>query len=368
VLDLTDSNPPRCGFDYDAEAILRALADPRALDYAPEAGGMLPARQAVAAYYAERGCAVAAENILLTTSTSEAYSWLFRLLCEPGDQVLIPAPGYPPFDFLAGLEDVELRPYPLFYDHGWHLDLHALAAAAGERTRAVLVVHPNNPTGSFIKPSEAAALAQLCAARGLALVADEVFLDYAQPGAVAASFAAGFAAGPTSGPDALTFTLSGLSKIAALPQMKLAWLVVSGPQGPAHEALRRLEVIADTYLSVSTPAQLALPALLEQRRRMQPQLAARVAANLAELDRQLAPAPTVRRLHLEAGWYAVLRVPVTRSDEDLAIALLEQESVLLHPGHFYDFPQDGHLVASLITPPQTFAEGLRRLLQMILSS
>jgi alanine-synthesizing transaminase len=355
LLDLTESNPTRCGLAYDEQAILRALADPRALAYQPDPRGLPHAREAVASYYAERGEQTAPERIFLTTSTSEAYSWVFRLLCEPGDEVLAPAPSYPLFSYLAGIQDVQLRHYPLFYDHGWHVDLHALAQQVTERTRAVLVVHPNNPTGSFVKPGEAAALNALCAERGLALVADEVFLDYTQPGAEATSFAANR--------DVLTFTLSGLSKIAALPQMKLAWLVLSGPEELADEAARRLEVIADTYLSLNAPVQWALPALLELRHAVQQQLNASIAANLKELDAQLASCSALRRLEFEGGWYAVLRVPVTGSDEDLAIALLEQASVLAHPGHLYDFAQDGFLVVSLITPPARFSDGVRRLLR-----
>ncbi len=359
VLDLTESNPTRCGLKYDRRAILRALAGPAALVYHPDPRGMRAARQAVADYYRGRGRGTASlrvdpERILLTASTSEAYSFLFRALCEPDDQVLAPAPSYPLFDFLAGLNDVELRSYPLLYDHGWQFDLHSLESALTSRTRAVVVVNPNNPTGSFVQRQELAALNSLCARRGLALIADEVFLDYPHDGRTRPSLAANR--------GALTFVLSGLSKVSALPQMKVAWTVVNGPRPQVQRALERLEVIADTYLSVNTPAQLALPALLPQRRPLQAQIRKRVAANRRELARQLASYPACRVLESEGGWYSVLRVPAMGSDEGLALALLRRHGVLAHPGHFYGFSGQGHLVLSLLVPKTNFREGLRRLL------
>jgi aspartate/methionine/tyrosine aminotransferase len=290
--------------------------------------------------------------------------------------VLVPAPSYPLFEFLADIQDVRLRPYPLFYDHGWHLDVHALTTAAGERTRAIMLVHPNNPTGSYVKPAEAEQLRAICAQRGLALVVDEVFLDFPHSPDFPFSFAGVNQHGPkdhpiTRSPDhpiPLTFTLSGLSKIAGLPQMKFAWIAVSGPEELAHQAMARLEVIADTYLSANAPIQLAAPVLFAQRHDFHRQLMARIRANLAELDRQLAAQKACARLRIEAGWYAVLRVPVTRSDEDLVIELLEQKSVLVHPGHFYDFPADGYLVVSLIAPEEVFKNGLGLAIEFIISS
>lgn len=360
LLDLTESNPTRCGLQYDSR-MLAALAHPDALLYAPDPSGLRIAREAVAAYYAERGAAgrrgLHPDDLLLTTSTSEGYSFLFRLLCDPGDEVLVPSPSYPLFELLADVQDVKLVPYLLFYDHGWHLDLHSLQTAITSRTRAVIVVHPNNPTGSYVSTKEAEVLANICYEKNLAIVADEVFLDYEHSGSPRASFA-GTA-------ETLTFTLSGLSKISALPQMKLSWIVTSGPMELASDARQRLEMFADTYLSLSTPIQLATPCLLEQRHAMRRQLLDRIASSLQELDAQLARQKTCQRLHLEGGWYAVLRVPVTRSDEELAVELLQQKSVLVHPGHFYDFPADGYLVLSLITPAEPFREGLRRLLQHI---
>lgn len=365
VLDLTASNPTQVGLHYDEQAILRALATAEALVYRPDPKGLRVAREAVAAYYAGRGEAVDPERIILTTSTSEAYSLIFRLLCDPEDEVLVPAPSYPLFEFLAELEDVRLRPYAWFYDHGWHIDMHSLRTAVTPRTRAVMAVHPNNPTGSYLKAADAEQLSALCAERGLALVVDEVFLDFAHDGVARASFASASAAGgPETGPrNALTFALSGLSKIAGLPQMKFAWMATSGPKELATNALARLEVIADTYLSMNAPVQLAAPMLFEQRREFQRQLMARIRANLAELDRQLVSRPACVRLEMEGGWYAVLRVPVTRSDEELAIELLEQTGVLVHPGHFYDFPTDGYIVVSLIAREAEFREGIERVLR-----
>jgi len=352
VLDLTASNPTEIGLHCDGQAILQALANPQALRYRPEPKGMISAREAVAAYYRGRGEEVDAGRIVLTTSTSEAYSFVFRLLCDTQDEVLAPAPSYPLFDFLADLQDVRLRPYPLLYDHGWQVDLHALRSVLGPRTRAIMAVHPNNPTGSYLKAPEAEQLSNICAQRGLALVVDEVFLDFAHDGAQRPSFA--------TNADALTFTLSGLSKIAGLPQMKLAWIVVSGPEELAAKALGRLEVIADTYLSMNAPVQLAAPSCFAQGPEFQRQAMARIRSNLGELDRQAAARPSCTRLHAEGGWYAVLRVPVTRPDEQLAIELLEQTGVLVHPGHFYDFPAEGYIVLSLITPEEEFREGVAR--------
>jgi aspartate/methionine/tyrosine aminotransferase len=357
LFDLTASNPTECGFAYDSEGILGALRNSEALCYEPCPKGLESARLAVTEYYSARGAMVTAADIVLTTSTSEAYSFVFRLLCNPGDELLIPAPSYPLFGFLADIQDVKLVRYPLVYDHGWQIDLHSLQQAITTRTRGVIVVNPNNPTGHFVKERELAALNELCAARGMALIADEVFLDYALGDAKTVTFA--------GNEGALTFVMSGLSKIAGLPQMKMAWLISSGPEGLRRRALERLEVIADTYLSPNAPVQLATPAFLEQRHGFQRQLMARVRKNLAELDRQLALQKSCGRLEVEGGWYAVLRVPATGSDEELAIELLTKEDVYVHPGHFFDFPAEGYLVVSLIAREGEFAEGMRRLLSAL---
>ena len=354
MLDLTVSNPTECGFEYDGSAVLSALSNPAVLSYEPNPRGLESARRAVAGYYAERKEEVWIEDIFLTTSTSEAYSYVFRTLCDPGDELLIPSPSYPLFDFLADTQDVNLVRYPLLYDHGWQIDFHALEQAITPRTRGVIVVHPNNPTGHFAKRAEIAKVNSFCAAREMAIIADEVFLDFALEENRPASFAANR--------GALTFTLSGLSKISGLPQMKAGWLIVGGLQEWKREALARLEVIADTYLSVNAPVQLAIPKFLEQRHAFQEQVISRVRRNLAELDRQLAMQEACSRLTVEGGWCVVLRVPATRSDEDRAIELLTAQGVSVHPGHFYEFASDGYLVVSLITPERIFAEGTSRLL------
>jgi alanine-synthesizing transaminase len=354
LLDLTVSNPTECGFQYNEEAILNALRNPAALKYEPNPRGLDIARTAIAQYYAERGVIISVGDIFLTTSTSEAYSYAFRTLCDPEDEILIPEPSYPLFEFLADIQDVRLVRYPLIYDHGWQTDLHALEQAITKRTRGVIVVHPNNPTGHFCKREEMRRLNVICEAREIAIIADEVFLDFALGNRKVATFAAS--------PGALTFTMSGLSKICGLPQVKAAWLVVSGPEPWKAQAQARLEVIADTYLSMSAPIQLALPSLLGQRHSFQDQWRARMSENLAELDKQLAGQKSCTRLEMEGGWNAVIRVPATRSDEELALELLATNSVYVHPGHYYDFPTDGFVIVSLVTSGSTLSQGIRQLL------
>jgi len=357
ILDLTVSNPTQCGLPYDADAILAAFQNAAMLGYHPQPKGLPVARQAAATYYRDSHAisGLDPEQILLTTSTSEAYSFVFRLLCNPGDEVLVPRPSYPLFDFLADLHDVKLVPYSLTYAQGWLIDFPSLAQAVSPRTRAILLVHPNNPTGSFVAATELEQLNLLCREKNLALLADEVFLDYSHDALPRRSFVAN--------QEVLTFTLSGLSKISALPQMKAAWIVTTGPQDQVAAALDRLEIISDTFLSISAPIQHALPALLEQRRVIQPFLMARLHENIRELNRQLAAQKNCELLHSHGGWSVVLRVPSTQSDEDLAVDLLQEQGVLVHPGHFYDFSTDGHLVLSLITPPDTFREGIKKLFE-----
>jgi aspartate/methionine/tyrosine aminotransferase len=359
VLDLTVSNPTRAKLPFDGEAILASLGPPEALDYDPQPKGLLSARRSIAAYYHEdhEEFDVDPDSIILTTSTSEGYSYVFRLLCNPGEELLVPKPSYPLFEFLADLQDVKLVPYPLLYDHGWQIDFHSLYKSVTHRTRAVVVVHPNNPTGSYSTPAEITALNGFCKENGLALIVDEVFLDYPLDGAPRSSF--------VQNCEVLTFTLSGLSKVSGLPQMKVAWVATSGPEDEKREALARLEVIADTYLSMNAPLQLATPTLLAQRKQIQPLLLDRARANLRELHHQLLLQKTCAQLDVEGGWYVVLRVPVTQSDEDLTIKILREVSVLTHPGHFYDFPSDGYLILSLITPTDEFREGVRRILSIL---
>jgi alanine-synthesizing transaminase len=357
LVDLTVANPTVCGFEYEAERLLAPLADRRALLYKPESLGMLRAREAVVGYYRDCEAEVAVERVCLTTSTSEAYSFLFRLLCGAGEEVLVARPSYPLFEFLARLDDVVLREYPLRYDpnadaaQGWSIDLEALEAVIGPRTRAVIVVHPNNPTGNFAPEGERAALEAICARRGLALIVDEVFLDYSIGEARPRSFAAGEAA-------CLTFVLGGISKVCGLPQMKVSWIAACGPERLVGEAMARLEVIADTFLSMNAPMQFALPVWLEGRRGLQEQILGRIRANLAALDERL-HGSLGQRLEVEGGWTAVLRVPRTVAGVVFAEAALER-GVLVQPGEFYGLPE-GRAVVSLLTPPEVWAEGLRRL-------
>jgi alanine-synthesizing transaminase len=374
LYDLSASNPTEVGFTVNAEALLQALQNPAALTYVPDPKGIVRARQAVAEYYADRGDEVSAEDVILTASTSEAYSFVFRTLCAPGDELLVPAPSYPLFGFLADIHDVRLAHYPLIYDHGWQIDFHALEGAITPRTRGIIVVNPNNPTGHYIKPEELATLNEICNSRDLALIADEVFLDFAHEtnGSRRDVFKAprpknGSEKKPSSlstNTGALTFTMSGLSKISGLPQMKAAWLVTSGPDPLKKQALERIEVIADTYLSMNAPIQLALPTFLDQRHSFQKQVLTRIKRNIGELDRQLILRKTCSRLEIEGGWYAIVRVPATRTDDELAVDLLTKKGIYVHPGHFYDFQKDGHLIVSLIMPEREFAEGCRQMLGM----
>ena len=358
ILDLTESNPTRCGFDYDERAILEALADRRGLEYAPDPQGLLEARRAVVEYYRAWKVALRPEQILLTSGSSEAYDLLFRLLADPGGNVLAPRPSYPLLEFLSCLNDIELAGYALDEHHGWRIDFGSAEAAVNGRSRAIVVVNPNNPTGSLLKPDERASLVELCRRHGLAVISDEVFLDYCQG-------AAGQAVSLAGETSALTFALNGLSKTVALPQMKLGWIVAGGPDKLVAEALGRLEVIADTYLSVGTAVQWALPRLLESRGAIQRQILARVAENLKRLDGRLARQAVVSRLEVEAGWSVLLRLPSIQTDEEWALELLERDGVLVHPGHFFDFPREGYVVLSLLPPVEVFEEGIARLLARV---
>jgi aspartate/methionine/tyrosine aminotransferase len=353
LLDLTESNPTRAGLPYPDD-LLSALSDPAGRRYEPAPAGLAAARRAVALDHARRGTALDPGRLLLTASTSEAYALLFKLLCDPGDQVAVPRPSYPLFDFLAQLEAVEVVRYPLRYDGAWAVDLEALGDAATERTRAVVVVHPNNPTGSYLKQAEAERLLALCAERGLALIADEVFADYSL--APAAGRWGSFAC---DGP-ALAFALGGLSKSCGLPQLKLAWIAVAGPARLREEALARLEIVADTFLSVGTPVQHAAAPLLARRPELQGPIADRLRTNLDQLRRRVAGAPA-SLLTVEGGWYAVLQVPRTLSEEERVLRLLERRDVLVHPGYFFDFESEAFLVLSLLPAPATFAESVDRL-------
>jgi aspartate/methionine/tyrosine aminotransferase len=355
ILDLTESNPTHAGLSYPEAEILAALGDARSLRYEPSPAGAADAREAVAAYYAARGASVPADRIVLTASTSEAYGHLFKLLADPGDEVLVPRPSYPLFEFLARLECVRVVEYPLAYDGSWRIDFEALEAALGPRARAIVVVNPNNPTGSFLKARERDRLIALAAERGLAIVADEVFSDYAfAPDAERVTTLA-------TETGALAFSLSGLSKIAGLPQMKLGWIVTAGPQELRAGAFARLELIADTYLSVAAPAQYGAARLMEAGAKVRERISARVRENLAWL-RGAVEGSALGVLEVEGGWYATLRVPRTRSEEEWTLELLDRDGVLVQPGFFYDFETEAFLVLSLLTPPDVFREGVGRLL------
>jgi len=356
ILDLTESNPTNAGFRYPADEILDALANARSLRYEPTPAGLPAAREAVAdRYYGPRGDKVEPSRILLTASSSEAYAFLIKLLAEPGDELLVPRPSYPLFEFLATLENVRISQYPLIYHEGWSIDTDALARAITERTRAVVLVNPNNPTGSFVKKRELDRLVELCREHSLAIISDEVFSDYA------------FAADPdrverlTGVDEILTFSLSGLSKVAGLPQMKLGWIVTGGPAAERNAAMERLELIADTYLSVATPVQHALPRLLAAGENIREQIRRRTRKNLDTLIAATANS-AFRALHVEAGWYATLQVPRIRTEEEWALQLLDRCNVLVQPGYFYDFDQDGLLVLSLLTRPEIFSEGVEHAL------
>jgi aspartate/methionine/tyrosine aminotransferase len=355
LLDLTESNPTRAGIPYPAD-VLTPLADPAGRLYEPSPLGLLRAREAVSRDYARRGYTVDPERLVLTASTSEAYAFLFKLLCDPGDQVLVPRPGYPLFDYLAGLETVSTASYPLAYDGQWHLDLPALRAALTGRTRAVVVVSPGNPTGHYLKAEELRGLFALCAEHALALVSDEVFADYGAGDDPARAVSV------TGEGPSLAFALGGLSKSCGLPQLKLAWIAVSGPQATRREALARLELVADTFLSVSTPVQVATPELLARLPELQAPIRARVDRNRKAVQRAFAPEGPASLLASEGGWYAVLQVPATLSEEERTLRLLERSDVLVHPGYFFDFPKEAFLVLSLLPSPEVFDEGLRRLL------
>src|SRR5579875_310797 len=343
VLDLTESNPTRAGFAYP-RGIIEALADHRALRYDPSPRGLASARQAVADYYAARGRKFHPEDILLTASTSEAYSFLFKLLADPGDEFLAPRPSYPLFEHLAALESARIRQYALRYDGSWHIDFSTLEVTA--RTRAIVVVNPNNPTGSFLKAGEWERLESY----GLPILCDEVFADYP------------FAPPPPASPRGLTFFLNGLSKIAGLPQMKLGWIAASGAGRQA--ALQRLEFVADTYLSVASPVQLALPALLASASRLAGQIRERTRANLDFL-RAASRDSAAAVLDVEGGWYAIARLPRTRGEEEWALHLLAERDVLAQPGFFFDFEEEAYLVLSLLPPPEIFQEGVRRILASV---
>lgn len=356
IADLTNSNPTRAGIPYPDD-LLAPLADAAALRYEPHPFGLPAARQAVAADHGRRGAVVDPAHVVLTASTSEAYSWLFKLLCDPGDSVLVPRPSYPLFEHLTALEGVAAQPYDLEYHGRWSVDVASLRDAPG-RTRAVLAVSPNNPTGSYLAAEELAALAQICRDRGWALIVDEVFADYPLDAREPLTDAAGRT-------GVLTFSLGGLSKSVGLPQVKLAWIVAGGPRAARDAALAALELVADSYLSVATPVQVAAPHLLRAGAAVRGAIQQRIRQNLDALRAAARGVPACELLRTEGGWSAVVRVPATRREEALVLDLLERERILVHPGYFFDFPREAHLVVSLLPPPALFAEACARLLRVV---
>ena len=365
IIDLTESNPTRAGLRYPPD-LLTPLADARGLTYAPHPFGLADARMAIAADYKRRAIEIQPDRIVLTASTSEAYSLVFKLLADPGDEVLVPRPSYPLFDHLARLDVVATRPYDLEYHSRWSIDLDSVERAMTSRTRALLVVNPNNPTGSFVRRGDLDDLAALCVQRktasderhDVAIVSDEVFAEYElEPGA---SLEAGRLAERY---DVLSFALGGLSKSVGLPQVKLGWMAIGGPDALVAPALERLELICDTYLSVSTPVQAAVAELLSRGTAVREQIQARISANYDQLTATARSMPACRVLRAEGGWYAVLQVPSLQSEEDLVIDLLESDGVLTHPGYFFDFPQESYLIVSLIVPEHAFAAAIHRVLR-----
>jgi aspartate/methionine/tyrosine aminotransferase len=357
LLDLTETNPTRVGLAYPADAF-QPLSDPATAVYRPEPRGLIAAREAVAATYAGQGMVVDARRIMLTASTSEAYSLLFKLLCDPGSNVLIPRPGYPLFDLLTRLDGVGARAYRLDEQGRWSLDRTSIEREMTAETRAVLVVSPNNPTGSMLGAADREWLVDMSSARGIPLIVDEVFADYPLAPDTDAVRMPGEA-------RTLTFSLGGLSKACGLPQLKLGWIIVDGPDPLADEALERLDVIADTYLSVSTPVQVATPRLLETGRAIRHAITARIRDNLAKLRERLAICPSVTLLEPDGGWSAVIQVPATRSEEAQALQLLEHVDVLVHPGYFFDFDREAFLVLSLLPEPAVLDEALARMLPIV---
>lgn len=354
VLDLTQSNPTQAGFQYPKD-LLNSFNKLENLSYVPDANGMAHARVAVADYYVRRNVACRAEDILLTASTSEAYSFLLRLMVNPGERVLIPRPSYPLFQFLLEINDVAFDYYPLVYSDGWHIDRQALANLIDDKTRAIILVNPNNPTGSFLNSDELEFLNTLAVKHQLALISDEVFFDYAWGKGDLRSLA--------GNSKALTFTLSGLSKILALPQMKAAWIFASGPQAELKQAMARLDIIADTYLSVNTPVQNALGSWLTDEQVIQSQINERVKLNWQFLEANLDK--HAQLLKVQGGWYATLRIPAIKSEEQWVLEFLKEDHVLVHPGYFFDFYSEAYIIISLITPPEIFKQATNRLMKRI---
>lgn len=354
ILDLTVSNPTIAFSDYPHSEIRRAYGSIQSFAYEPDPAGKESTRIAIAGYYRRRNIQISPSRLLATASTSEAYALLFKLFCGPGDEVLVPVPSYPLFEYLASFECIRVIPYRLLYDGSWFIDFANLRDRISQRTRAIIAVNPNNPTGSFLKKAEAVELAAIAREHELPVISDEVFMDYAlTPGQDRTRSFIGI-------DSVLSFSLNGLSKAAGMPQMKLGWIAINGPEAEQALARQRLELILDTYLSVSTPVQAALPDLFEIGERMQTRILHRTRENQARLQELLRDSPA-HLLHLEGGWSAIIQLPNTRSEEEWVTRLLNEYDVVVQPGYFFDMPDGTYIVVSLITPPDEFLEGIRRL-------
>ena len=361
VLDLMESNPTNAGFDFDEAGILNAVSKPESLKYLPHPKGLKTARKAVAQYYKEKNIEINIDNIFLTSGTSEAYSFIFKLLTDPGDEILIPNPGYPLFSFIAEMESVNIKNYKLKYSDGnfWSIDFESLKSGIADKTKAVIIVNPNNPAGNYIKAKEINELLRICREHKIAVICDEVFLDYPVESDRKNIFSV---AGINY---VLTFTLSGLSKICGLPQMKLSWIIVGGPKKECNEAKEKLEIITDTYLSVGAPVQLAVGSLLVNRDFIQAQIKDRILRNYEFLKSELIANEFADLMKTDGGWYAVLKIKIKISEENMAFEMLEKKDVYIHPGFFFDFKDEGYIVVSLLTPAENFNTGIKRILEYL---
>ncbi|MCX6537641.1 MAG: pyridoxal phosphate-dependent aminotransferase [Acidobacteria bacterium] len=359
--DLTESNPTAVGLVYPPR-LLDALSTPASLSYHPQPFGRPAARQAVVDDCRRRGFAVSRDRVVLTASTSEAYALLFKLLCDPGDEVLVPVPSYPLFQYLASLDAVQVRPYALDFHGRWAYDVDAIKQATTPRTRAVVIVSPNTPTGSYLSRYDLGPLAAHCRAHDIAIIGDEVFAEYVLDVELPR------VSSVLAQREALTFSLGGLSKSLGLPQLKLGWMVVNGPDALVKASLERLELICDTYLSVSTPVQEALPTLLVEGATIRSQIRDRVTRNYRSVMTLSAARPAVGVLASEGGWYAVMQVPAMQSEESLVLRILEHDHVLVHPGYFFDFPREAFLIVSLLPPPDVFDRAIARVLARVEAS
>jgi alanine-synthesizing transaminase len=359
ILDLTESNPTNAGFDYNETGILSSIAKPESMRYVPNSKGLESAREAVSQYYREKSIAVDADNIFLTSSTSEAYSFIFKLLTDSNEEVLIPSPSYPLFSFIAEMESVNIKYYNLIYSDNklWEIDFESINSQLTKNTKAIILVNPNNPTGNFVKLKEINLLLKICKENNIALICDEVFMDYILEAERNNTFSL---AGINY---ALTFTLSGLSKICGLPQMKLSWIVISGPDKECEEAKAKMEIITDTYLSVGTPIQHAVSNLLIGKEFIQTQIKERISRNYEYIKSISAGGNYFKLFGTEGGWYSVLKIQKKINEETLAFELLDKKDVYIHPGYFFDLKEEGYIVVSLLTPEEKFKEGIKRILE-----